>query len=201
MTKLYVGNMRGPQGLPGAPGAAGPRGPQGETYPLAAYGAKASSCAIDSVQTVTTIAQMYFTRIFVPAGVPITKVGMFIAEALAAPSADDKFVLYSDTGVMIGQTLGDITLWGTRQTWAFRSLITPIAAASADRYVYAAFFVTDPSSGKTAYAKLADGITFGGSGVVNRRAFFQDIAAPPASIVPTSDGNTSTSFIPLMLLA
>lgn len=205
----WLASLVGPAGSPGATGAAGATGPMGPTGPAGPSGgavfplsewndAHSASMHPDAIDGVSTIGNMFFARMLVPAGKAITKVTTFLSSAATAPTATDAYVLYSDSGVKIGETSGDITLFGAGPAGPrWRNLITPVAAQGSDRWVWGSVYAAAPGGMLIGY-KANGGVISGAT--TNRRSFYMSPGSLPASINPVTDGSTSFTYIPFYML-
>jgi hypothetical protein len=191
-----LGSIKGPPGPPGD-GEGGGAAPVNGLLPLSEWqGAHSASFHPDMGDSASTVGTVFFARLLVPAGKSITKAAVEIRGTATAPSATDCYGIYDAAGIKIGETAGSNTLFtalGLR--WA--NLITPIAAQDVDRYVWVSLFAANPSGMSIMYKNGAGDLA---GRTTNRRAFFDAVAALPASINPVTQGTTSLQYIPFYML-
>lgn len=187
----------GDDGAPGTPGTPGRDAP----YAIAGYGAISSSVHPDTAQTTSSIGSFHLTRMLVPAGRILTSVGIFVTVGGSSPSASDEFLLYEETGALVGRSGGDATIFASNNTWSFRAFQSSVPAQSSDRFVYAGFVMPTPASVILPYTKLSPQQAMGGNGVANRRHIYSNDTTVATSLDFTSYGSTSAEYIPLIMLA
>lgn len=173
-------------------------------YPLSAYGFFAASAALESFTGVSTIGNgMFFARIFVPAGRPISVVAMVVSTAgTVGAGGNNCFGIYDDSGAFVASTPINNAQWSS-VGWSIGTLSTPIAAQTTDRFVYVTALVAGYSAVPyVAYNVVANQVMlYTGNGVPNhRRAFYVNgVSTLPASFAPTSYGSDS-NYLPLYAL-
>lgn len=174
-------------------------------YPVEAYGFFAMS---DAPANATFNGQLdpgelLLSRVWVPAGYVISRVGVVIQTAgTVGTGGQNCFAIYDDSGSLLAQSTSDNNLW-TITGWVTAPLTSTIPAQNAGRFVYVATLV----NGYSVYPFVlfnrtnSDHLMNGGYNVVNRRAIFRlATSALPASFAPASYG-TTTSYLLLTGLA
>lgn len=126
----------GNNGVDGDDGAQGPPGPIGEVYPLTALGFLAASARPEDCHVGSGNGE-WMVRVWIPAGVPITKVGAYVTGPGSATTGFNAFAIYDAAGNFVEQTANDTSMWNTGG-YNLRNLNSVIAAQSTGRFVYAA---------------------------------------------------------------
>jgi hypothetical protein len=151
---------------------------------------------------------MFFTRLWVPAGQAIAGAGTLVQTAgTSAGAGQSGFALYSDSGTLLTQTPANNNIWGSTG-WASSAFSSTIAAQTSGRFVYVALFVHNYSAGPHFYfLNPSSGpndpnlVTGGYGGLVHRRTFYNNgLSTFPAPITPATYGN-NTGYLLLVGLA
>jgi hypothetical protein len=125
----------GTNGSDGADGDTGPAGPIGEVYPLTALGFLAASARPEDCH-VGSGGGEWMTRLWIPPGVPITKVGTYVTgPGGIASSGLNAFAVYDVSGNFVEQTADDVNLWHVGG-YNLRDLNSVIAAQSTGRFIF-----------------------------------------------------------------
>jgi hypothetical protein len=180
---------------------------QGSVYPLSAYGFFTASADLDlfgKAGEQDPINEIFFSRIFVPAGKAITCVAALVTVAGATPGSGlQGFGIYSDDGSQLLYSSPAPVLW-TSTGWHVDTLGTPIAAQGADRFVYVGRAATGYGTAPfMPYCVIPALLTQGGgNGVSHRRSFYLSpgTATWPTSINPATAGTDAGGYIPLITL-
>lgn len=145
-----------------------------------------------------------YCRVLIPAGSAIAKFAARVSVAGVTKGSNiNSFAVYTDAGVLVDSTADDAALFASTG-WQSKSLGTPIAAQSTDRYVYIGiahgFTGTVPSVlyNTVVHATFTDGTSVFGTAIPRRCFFSTGVTAWPASITPASHGSTSGQFIPVI---
>ncbi|SRR6266568_2976070 len=176
-------------------------------YPLSGYGLLAASADPMICQAVGGAIggnQLWYTRIWIPAGTVITNLWAAVHtggtwDTLTTPN---QIGLYTDTGAKVDNTSDDGTLW-TVAGWRGGALsLGPVTAQSTGRFVYIVWLVRGMTGLVMAFpASAADTnasyLSTGLIGSTNRRAAYSTGTALPASFTPTTVG-TSTGSLSLV---
>ena len=174
-------------------------------YPLSAYGFFTASTDLDKFNGGAALTDAWFARVFVPAGKAINAIATIVKTAGVVDTGGlNGFAIYDDAGTLVSSTTDDNTMWQATG-WIIKALGSPIAAQGSDRFVYTAMVSRGYTATKPSvlfYAGSTEGtLTTGGGYLVNnRRSFFNGIDSWPASLDPTSYGNSTTGFLPLITL-
>ena len=127
----------GTNGTNGSDGATGPPGPIGEVYPITALGFLAASARPEDCHMGSGNGE-WMTRIWIPAGVPITKVGTYITgPGAVATTGLNAFAVYDAAGNFVEQSANDVNLWNTGG-YNLRNLNSVISAQGSGRFIYVA---------------------------------------------------------------
>jgi hypothetical protein len=169
-------------------------GADSSLYPLAAYGLKATSVAIEdgTVNGAPGAGVAVWQRVRVPQGTPITGAAMFVESAGSTPGGGIQgFAVYEEDGTLAGSSTTDNAIF-TSTGWRSKALTTPIAAQPDGRFVYVAFVSnlgSAPTLTSAADAKALNGAVGGG----NRRCFYAaSVTSWPGTITVSSHGTLST---------
>lgn len=176
----------------------------GAIYPLQGYGYHSTTCD-GTTAGVQSSWGSWHTRIWVPAGNPITKVGMVITVAGAIGAGGlNAVAIYADDGqTLLGQTPDDDTFWASTGLRSL-DLQAPIPAAPGGRFVRVIVNVDGYSAAPSvAYCVPADtaGGTLNGTGSLQRRSAYKGAYAGsfPTTVDPDTLG-TPTNFLPFIVL-
>lgn len=174
------------------------------TYPLGAYGLIAATDDLLLFSGQYELSQAFIVRLFVPANTTITAIGTVVRNAgTAAAGGTNGFAIYDNSGALVTSTPNDNSMW-TTMGWVFKTLGTPIAAQTADRFVYVGVSCQGYSPGpyipfRDVQTAIVDG---GGYNVTHRRSIYVPGAFTwPASFNPQTYGQSSSGSIPLVALA
>jgi hypothetical protein len=172
-------------------------------YPLSAYGFFSASAPLESFYGQSTLGSMFFARVLVPAGHPISVVATVLAGAgTVGAGGNNCFAIYDDAGNQVATTPANNAQWAS-VGWSIGTLATPIPAQQTDRFVYVSGFVIGYSSiPSIVYNVLGhEALTYMGNGVpTHRRAFYANgVSSLPPSINPASYGSNS-NYLPLYAL-
>lgn len=190
---------QGIQGPPGEDGAQGPPGASSEVYPISAYGFVAVSMAVESARLATTFGN-WVTRVWVPAGKAITKVGVYVTAVGATGSGLNSFAVYSDAGSLLQSTPTDNSLW-TVEGWTIRSLSTPISAEGSGRFVRVAVAINGSSPNVLYATHDGPATVYNGGDISHRRAYAVGSRSSwPSTINPATEGD-NYNYLPLVVLA
>lgn len=108
----------------------------GGEYPLSAYNLTAASVSPEAVNATSTADGHQLTRVFIPAGTAITALSIAVSNiAGGAGHPQNCLAVYTDAGELVTRTAYGNEPW---QTWGWQTvpLLSPIAAESADRFVW-----------------------------------------------------------------
>lgn len=186
-----------------ASGGGGSAG-QDNVFPLSAYGLIGVSGDPNEFQNQSGVAgnTVFMARVWIPAGNAISKLAAAVRTGgtYSTSATPNQIAIYDDTGVQLGITADDSTLWATAG-WAVRT-ITTIASQGTGRFVYIGYIVGGFTGVSMPFPMGANdsnapwlGQNINNSG--NRRAFYLSGSALPASFNPASAG-TNTGYIPLV---
>lgn len=176
---------------------------QSSLYPISAYGFFTAPADFTFFTRNDTFISAYYVRVFVPAGKAINAIGtcVYVAGTVGAGGLNG-YAIYTDAGVLVTSTPNDDNLF-TATGWAIKVLASPIAAQTSDRFVYCALSSKGYSSspqvpyvvGSPAY------LNGGGYGVTGgRRSFYTFDSSWPASFNPTTYGDSTSGYMPLVAL-
>ena len=197
-----IQGIQGPPGEDGADGVdgePGPAGPSSEVYPISAYGFVAVSMNIESARLATSFGN-WVTRVWVPAGKIITKVGVYVTSTGATGSGLNSFAVYSDTGDLVQSTPTDNSLW-TVEGWAIRSLSSPISSEGTGRFVRVAVAINGSSPNVLYATHDGPATVYNGGDITHRRAYAVTTRSSwPSTINPASEGE-AFNYLPLIVLA
>lgn len=193
-----------PDGIKWAPAVGGGSTGQDNVFPLSAYGLVGASGDPDEFQNQSGVSgnTVFMARVWIPAGNAISKLCAAVRTGgtYASSATPNEIAIYDDTGVQLGITADDNTLWAA-SGWAVRT-ITTIASQGTGRFVYIGYIVGGytglsmpfPMGANDANAPWLGQNT---NNAGNRRAFYLSASSLPASFNPATAG-TSTGYIPLV---
>lgn len=196
---ITLESLEGPKGDPGDDGEQGAPGADGTLYPLSAYGYHSCSENIGCFRDSGALGEMFFARVWVPAGKTITKIGTFCRSGgVVGAGGLNGFGIWSDDGSnLLYSSPNDDAMW-TVTGEIVKILDTPIPSASVGRFFRCAMssrgYSTPPLMN---YVTGSPAIT----GLGGRRGFYiggQTIW--PASFNPATFGSESGGYLPLILL-
>jgi hypothetical protein len=170
---------------------------------LGGYGYHSGTCLPETIRSVSTMNnEQWFSRIWVPPGNPITKVGSFAIRTAGVVGAGglNGFAIYSDDGTLLWSSATDNALW-TVAGERTKPVTPSIAAQPTGTWYRVAMSVQGYSTPPgTIYANLGDAAVL--SDLCSYRARYRGTSATtwPASINPATDlATTSGYMVPLYL--
>ena len=163
-------------------------------YPLAEYGYFSVSTPVETCGGNSTMGNLFFARLLVPAGKAINTVATVVTSAgTLGGGGDNCFAVYDDAGTLAGRTASDNALWSVGG-WRPANLTSPIVAQASDRFVYVTAYVNGYSGQPSqCYNVVAAQELY--SGPLRRRSFYGGAGSLPASIDVTSFGS-NTGYLP-----
>lgn len=189
----------GVDGTNGEDGAEGPPGPSSEVYPISSYGFVAVSMNIEAARLATGFGN-WVTRVWVPAGKAIAKVGVYVTGTGVTGSGLNSFAVYSDAGDLLQSTPTDNDLW-TSEGWTIRSLSSPIAAEGSGRFVRVAVALNGSSPNVLYASHDGPSTVYNGGDISHRRAYAVGSRGSwPSTINPATEGD-DYPYLPLVVLA
>ena len=189
---------QGPQGIPGEDGEVGPQGPMGFFFPLSEYGFHSASDNPATFRDSAAMSEMWFDRIWVPAGKIVAEIGTFVKGGGTSDTGGlNGFAIWSDDGqTLLFESANDDEMWEVTGKVS-KILTTPIAAEGAGKFYRVAMssrgYSTPPLMN---YCTGASALTDLGG----RRAFFSGATSFPATFDPLTFGTSSGGYLPLFML-
>jgi hypothetical protein len=173
----------------------------GTPFPPAGYGYHSAACPLETATQQSTISEQWFSRVWVPAGNAITKVGVFLRTAGTFSSTGlNGFAIYSDAGGLLWSSTSDDTMWTV--AGEVSKAVTPnIAAQAAGTWYRVALSVHGYSPPPNfPFANFAGVSVLSDAG--NYRSRYKQVAysAWPSSFSPGVDLQGTAGFMVPMFL-
>lgn len=167
--------------------------------PFSRYGYKTGTSEIDNFTGSASVADAWFAKVFVPAGMAISKIGTIVKTAGTLDAGGlNGFAIWSEDGQTQIFTSSTNNIWTTNGNVSVNLGGAAIAAQATDKYYWCGFASKGYSVAPVMLYHVLDPVLVDASAF--RRSFYSGDISWPATFNPATHGNPSSGYIPMILL-